>query len=255
MLDLQSTRPVRFAQCLSGVRIVSAPVGQGSLTRRLSCIVAAGLGLISWVGGGSWRAGVVSGRSMEPGLKPGNVFLFQRHKPEPHSLHAGDVVLLRRGGETWIKRVYATAGARFWVMRQQSGGKRYSCPIRSGDEARFERIARYQRAQGANVQVLPFQVPHGKLFVVGDGSSSRDSREIGPISESEVIGKVVTALPSGLSAMPEWVELSFPTPSTFVSYGTSVPPNIQKRDAHRRALEARRAAIRTRSINTPGSAA
>jgi signal peptidase I len=192
---------------------------------------------------------------MEPGLKPGNVFVFQRGKPEQRSLHAGDVVLLRRDGETWIKRVYATAGARFWVMRELSGGKRTSRPIRPGDEARFERIARYQRAQGTNVRVMPFKVPHGKLFVVGDGSSSRDSREIGPVSESEVIGKVVTALPRGLSAMPEWVELSFPTPATFVRYGTAVPPNIQKRDAHRRALEIQRATLRARTVNAPGSAA
>lgn len=247
MLDLQSTGPSRLSRFMNGVRIGSAPVGQGSLTWRLSCIGAAGLGLIFAAGQSQWRAGVVSGRSMEPGLRSGNVFLFRQRKPaeKPKSLHAGDVVVLHRQGETWIKRVYATAGEKFWVLRELDGEHRMSRPIRAGHEARFINVARFMRAQGQRCEVVQLQVPPGKVFVIGDGVGSRDSRELGPVWESEVVGEVVAAAPGGLTEMPEWVELSFPSRATFARYNAMAPPSVLKRDAqHRRAVAARRAMIR-----------
>jgi len=197
---------------------------------------------------------VVSGRSMEPSLRPGHVFLFRKCGPDERAWHAGDVVLLHREGETWIKRIYATAGTRFWVMRDQDGERSYCRPIREGQQARFERMARFLRAQGRKCEVIRMQVPAGKLFVMGDAQCSRDSRELGPVLESEVVGRVITALPGGLPGTPECVELAFPSRTTFVRFGAAVPPSVSKRDARRqRAVDAQRAEIRARSLGGPGT--
>jgi signal peptidase I len=194
--------------------------------------------LILSLGQSTWRPGVVTGNSMAPSLPPGSVFLFQRCTPEARQWQPGDVVLLHREGETWIKRIYATAGTRFWAMQEQDGDRNYTRPIRAGHEARFSRIAAFQRNQGHSCQVVRLKVPAGKVFVVGDGLSSRDSREIGPVAESEIVGRVVTAAPHGLSAMPEWVELSFPSRTAFEQSHQSVPPGIIKREISERKAAA-----------------
>lgn len=250
MLDILTTEPGWLSRILNGVRIGSAPVGRSSLTRRLSCIGAAGMGLILLAGWSPWRPGVVSGRSMEPSLRPGNVFLFQHLKTEPRQLHPGEVVLLRREGETWIKRIYATAGTRFWVLRERDGERRYSRPIRAGQQARFSRIARFFREQGRQCEVVQVEVPPGKVFVMGDAQCSRDSRELGPVPVSAIVGKVVSTLPAGGARMPDEAELSFPTPVTFARFGAAAPPSVLKRDAwQRRARDARRAAVRARAVD------
>lgn len=249
MLDLQYSGLPKRPRLLMDVRKGCAPVGQGSLTRRLSCMGAAGIGLILGLGQSTWRPGVVTGTSMEPGLPPGSVFLFQRCTPAARQWKPGDVVLLQREGETWIKRIYATAGTRFWAMQEQDGDRNYTRPIRAGHEARFSRIAEFQRSQGHACQVVRLKVPAGKVFVVGDGLSSRDSREIGPVAESEIVGRVVTAAPHGLSAMPEWVELSFPSRAAFERCHRPVPPGMIKRETgERKAAAFRRAGSRTRNV-------
>lgn len=252
MLDLLSPGPTAVSRFKSDVRIGSAPVGQGGLTRRLCCIGAAGVCLILGTVLSSWRTGVVTGRSMEPGLPPGSLFVFQRCRATEQSLQPGDVVVLRRGGETWIKRVYATAGDRFWALREQDGGRRYTRPIQAGQQERFSRIARFQSALGHPCEVVELKVPAGKVFIMGDALASRDSRELGPIPESEIVGKVVTAMPGGLTEMPEWVELSFPSRAVFRRYNHPVPPNVSKREAQQRRVQARQQSkARTRSVSAP----
>jgi signal peptidase I len=189
---------------------------------------------------------------MEPSFPQGSFFLFQRCRATEQPLQPGDVVVLRRGGETWIKRVYATAGDRFWALREQDGGRRYTRPIRAGQQERFSRIAQFQRAQGHPCEVVELKVPAGKVFIMGDALASRDSRELGPVPESEVVGKVVTAMPGGLTEMPEWVELSFPSRTVFQRYNHPVPPNVLKReDQQRRAQGRQQSRARARSVRVP----
>ena len=132
-----------------------------------------------------WRPGVVVGASMAPTLNPGQFFVYARDPLFPRPLRRGDVVVVRIGGQTCVKRVFAMDGDQFWVCQ---GGRRAdlharlldpATPIRQWRE-RFPRLIYQQRS-----------VPRGEVYVVGDGLYSQDSRELGSVPAAEVLGHVV----------------------------------------------------------------
>ena len=57
------------------------------------------------------RLGVVVGRSMQPTLSPGQLFVEIRETPSAGALRRGDVVLLRVGDDTCVKRVFASSSS------------------------------------------------------------------------------------------------------------------------------------------------
>jgi hypothetical protein len=68
-------------------------------------------------------------------------------------------------------------------------------------------------------------VPPGNLFLIGDGTFSRDSRQCGHIAADQVLGRVVAAVGHRLQPMPEYVELAWPSRrETLRYYAQFLPP-------------------------------
>lgn len=161
------------------MRQASLQVQQCSLPVRVLMVVALVILLLPW------RMGVVRGESMDPTLKSGSLFLLDRAYYRLHPLRRGDVVVLRRGGETLVKRVMAAGGDRFLAWQEYSDGVT-SEPI----TAEVARTMSKRRTE--YVGVAQVRVPTGALFVVGDGYSSEDSRTFGLVHQEDVLGRVVS---------------------------------------------------------------
>ena len=193
-------------------------------SRRFALLGCIGLGLI--LGGLClpWRAGMVMGRSMEPTLPNGSVFLYDHQYYRTHPVQAGDIVVLRKNGATWIKRVYAPEGTRFWALRETVAGSVNRRPIRASQSARFVRTVSHMREEmGADLKVVQLQVPAGFVFVMGDGTLSMDSRQLGSFEADEILGRVVELPGQHFGPIPNWVVMSFPerNPETASAGGVS----------------------------------
>jgi signal peptidase I len=153
-----------------------------------------------------WRVGVVSGESMTPTMKPGGFFVYDtmaRARPPER----GDVVLLQVSGQTWVKRVYAVGGERIWVLETLQDGQRRWEPIYAPHRAYFARLAEGMRRSGGIAGVRGLRIPDGMLFVVGDGTQSFDSRDYGPVFESQIEGRVAWCSDGPLGTVSESVAL------------------------------------------------
>jgi signal peptidase I len=159
------------------------------------------------------RPGVVVGRSMEPTLAPGSLFLYDHSYYRDHPLRAGDVVLIRHGGTTWVKRIFAVEGESFWTLRRRlEDGRFRRDPVARGHESRFARLAENERSHHrTDVYTVRLRVPPSRVFVVGDGALSLDSRSFGPLDRADVIGRVVALPGQRLAVPPDQVALAFPT--------------------------------------------
>jgi signal peptidase I len=148
---------------------------------------------------------------MEPTLAHGSAFLYDRTYYRHHPIRSGDVVLVRHGDEVWIKRVYATGGARFWTLRSGDQEEVRHDPIREAEQVHFARAAnRLRRSHGVRYRVVRLRVPPGWVFLVGDNITSVDSRVSGPVDAGEILGRVVTLPGQRLGGIPDGVELSSP---------------------------------------------
>ena len=113
---------------------------------------------------------VVSGPSMLPTFKTGRRLLASKAYWLVGSLRHDDIVVIREkdpnaGTGYFIKRVYRLAGETVDMVNVPRSWK---------------------LAQG------PYVVPKGMIYVLGDNREvSSDSRELGPIELSRIIGKVV----------------------------------------------------------------
>jgi signal peptidase I len=180
-------------------------------SHRFALLGCAGLALIAAGLCMPWRAGLVMGRSMEPTLPHGSVFLYDHQYYRTHPVRAGDIIVLRQNGTTWIKRVYAPGGSRFWALREVVAGSINRRPIRASQSARFARVVSHLRKEmGADVRVTKVRVPPGCVFVVGDGTVSVDSRQLGPFEADEILGRVVELPGQHFGPIPGWVVMSFP---------------------------------------------
>lgn len=135
------------------------------------------------------RFGVVVGNSMSPSLRNGNIYLFNRGK-EAETLHSGDVVIFRRDGVNYIKRVVALGGDQIYVTTIPSSGRDELVMDwqLNGMRKAFSHPERFR------VKVVARTVPPGYCYVVGDHiSASVDSRELGPIPTDLILGKLIGA--------------------------------------------------------------
>lgn len=141
-----------------------------------------------------FRLGVVCGESMSPSLRSGEFYLLDRRHYREHPVKAGDVIVFRRDGQNYIKRVLGTAGDRISVWKQRN----------SPEE---ELIMNWQlpvlrRAAVRSPWRLAFvlgehRVPEDTCYVVGDHmSGSFDSRAFGPVPLRAIQGKVLFAPPA-----------------------------------------------------------
>ncbi len=127
----------------------------------------------------------VAGESMEPALTDGEVMLVSTSKN--YAGARGDIVSIRSRKYPEVKivkRIVALQGESIEIKN----GKIYidgtEVAGRAFDAIRYQDWGRYA------VKGRPYRVPQGSFFVLGDNSLvSRDSRLLGAIPRSEVIGK------------------------------------------------------------------
>jgi signal peptidase I len=131
---------------------------------------------------------VVLGRSMEPSMRAGSIHVLDRSYYRTHTLSRGDVVVLRMGTETLIKRVHALAGDRVLLLQDRDG---------LGAELLEPReVIRVHRAHALgklrHQSIESITVPAGHCFVLGDNAPvSVDSRHFGPVPIRAILGRAL----------------------------------------------------------------
>lgn len=123
----------------------------------------------------------ITGASMTPTLVDGQfVVAVKTSEFEP-----GDITAFYYNNKILIKRVIASAGD--WVDISQEGNVYVNGVL-------LEEPYIKEKALGECNIELPYQVPDGKVFVMGDDRAvSLDSRTtaVGPVSKEQVLGRVV----------------------------------------------------------------
>ncbi|MCL2772549.1 MAG: signal peptidase I [Oscillospiraceae bacterium] len=124
---------------------------------------------------------VVNNRSsMSPTMKDGDALIALRWV----GVKPGDVIAFYYNNQIMLKRVIAKAGD--WVNIDQDG------TVYVNDKALDEPYITQKSLGNCDID-LPYQVPDGSVFVMGDNrASSADSRlqQMGPINTSQIVGKV-----------------------------------------------------------------
>ena len=123
----------------------------------------------------------IYGRSMAPTLEEGQIIVAYK-APE---YHAGDVVAFNCNNKILVKRVICNSGE--WFNMRADG-----TILVNGME--IDEPYLHKNSFGPCDLELPYQVPDGRIFVLGDDrASSVDSRsqEIGCIPRTDIVGLVL----------------------------------------------------------------
>lgn len=123
----------------------------------------------------------IYGSSMTPTLVDGNIVVAIKTS----SFEIGDVVSFYYNNKILIKRVIASAGS--WVDIDAQGNVYV-------DGVLLDEPYVQEKALGDCNINLPYQVPDGKIFVMGDHRSvSVDSRHttVGCVAQEQIVGKIV----------------------------------------------------------------
>lgn len=125
----------------------------------------------------------IYGNSMVPAVNEGEILVSVKGS----SFQCGDVVVLNFNNRLLVKRVIAGPGQ--WVNIDKNGNVYVDRVLI--DEPYLQEG---EKALGDCTIKLPYQVPDGRYFVMGDNRSvSQDSRSaiVGSIEKSEIIGRAV----------------------------------------------------------------
>ncbi len=123
----------------------------------------------------------VVGESMTPSLFEGEIIIA----PKGARFSKGEVIAFYYNNKILIKRVIANAGE--WVNIDQDGN------VFINDTPLDEPYVSEKAFGDCNI-TLPYQVPDGKIFVMGDHrATSSDSRNtaVGCVSEEQIVGRVM----------------------------------------------------------------
>ena len=123
----------------------------------------------------------ICGASMAPTLSAGEIVVARKGA----DVRCGDVIAFYYNNKILVKRVIAGPGQ--WVDMEDDGTVRVD-----GDPLDEPYLA--EKAPGSCDISLPYQVPDGRFFVMGDHRAvSVDSRHsaIGCVAEEQIVGRVV----------------------------------------------------------------
>lgn len=123
----------------------------------------------------------IYGSSMSPTLQDGEIFF----SVNTSDMKQGDIVAFYYNNKILVKRVIAGPGD--WVDITEDGTVYVN-------QILLDELFLAEKALGECDIELPYQVPDGKLFVMGDHrSTSVDSRSslIGCVAEEQIVGKII----------------------------------------------------------------
>lgn len=126
----------------------------------------------------------IYGSSMTPTLVNGNIVAAVRNG----TYQRGDIIAFYYNNKILVKRVIGMPGE--WVDMDESGNVAI-------DGEPLEEPYLTEKALGECDIELPYQVPEGRYFVMGDHRSvSSDSRssQVGCVSEEQIVGKLLFRL-------------------------------------------------------------
>jgi signal peptidase I len=154
------------------------------------------LGALAFVGAAyllvPLRLGVVVGDSMSPSLESGSVYLFDKVGAAPDQVDKGDVVVFRHQGTTYVKRVLAAPGDTVHVFTIPGTG--HDEFVMDWELEKLRQLARERKAFAG--KIVSRRVPVGWYYMVGDHlHASVDSRELGPIPRSALMGRLLNPPP------------------------------------------------------------
>lgn len=123
----------------------------------------------------------IYGSSMNPTLTDGQIVVSLKTS----NMEQGDIVAFYYNNKILVKRVIAKAGD--WVDLKEDG------TVFVNDNQLHEPYISEKSFGDADIG-FPYQVPEGKLFVMGDHrATSADSRHsvVGCVAEEQIVGKIV----------------------------------------------------------------
>lgn len=123
----------------------------------------------------------IYGASMTPTLVDGDIVISVKES----EFAKGDLIAFYYNNKILVKRVIASAGE--WVNIDEEGN------VYVNGELLDEPYVKEKALGECNIK-LPYQVPEGKIFVMGDHRSvSVDSRSsaVGCVAEEQIVGKLV----------------------------------------------------------------